>query len=327
MKPLSILVCGGAGYIGSHMCKMLAEAGHKVTVFDNLSTGHADAVRWGKLIQGDALSHADLERAFLGETYAAVMHFSARSIVSESVRDPGLYYRNNVTGTINLLDAMVRHGVKRFIFSSTAAVFGVPTYTPIDEKHPTVPVNPYGATKLMVERVLADYDAAYGLRNVALRYFNAAGADASGLLGERHEPETHLIPNVLRAALKNSQAPLQVFGNDYDTPDGTCVRDYIHVTDLCSAHLLALRHLVDEGDSEVFNLGNGLGFSVLEVIRCAEEITGRPIPFSIAPRRAGDPPVLVASSGKVQRQLGWQPAYTDISKIVETAWQWHSAGQ
>jgi UDP-glucose 4-epimerase len=326
MKPLSILVCGGAGYIGAHMCKMLAEAGHKVTVFDNLSTGHADAVRWGKLIQGDALSHADLERAFQGETFAAVMHFSARSLVGESVRDPGLYYRNNVTGTVNLLDAMMRHGVNRFIFSSSAAVYGIPGYTPIDEKHPTVPVNPYGATKLMVERVLADYDAAYGLRSVSLRYFNAAGADSGGLLGERHEPETHLIPNVLRAALNSGKTPLQVFGNDYDTPDGTCVRDYIHVTDLCTAHLLALSHLLDGGASDVFNLGNGLGFSVLEVIRCAEKIAGRPIPFAIAARRAGDPPVLVASAEKAQRLLGWRPAHTDISGIVDSAWRWHSAG-
>lgn len=325
MKPLSILVCGGAGYIGAHMCKMLAEAGHRVTVFDNLSTGHADAVRWGKLIQGDALSHADLERAFQGESYAAVMHFSARSIVSESVRDPGLYYRNNVIGTINLLDAMVRHGVKRFIFSSTAAVYGQPCYTPIDEAHPTVPVTPYGATKLMIERVLADYDTAYSLRSICLRYFNAAGADSSGLLGESHEPETHLIPNVLRAALNNKKAPLQVYGNDYETPDGTCVRDYIHVTDLCSAHLLALTHLLDDGNSNIFNLGNGLGFSVLDVIRCAEEITGRPISFSVAPRRAGDPAVLVASSEKARNLLGWRPAHADLSGIIQTAWRWHSA--
>lgn len=324
MKPLSILVCGGAGYIGSHMCKMLAETGHRVTVFDNLSTGHADAVRWGRLIEGDTLLPADLERTFQGEHYSAVMHFAARSIVGESVRDPGLYYRNNVSGTINLLDAMVRHDVKQFIFSSTAAVYGVPAYTPIDENHPTVPVNPYGATKLMVERALADYDSAYGLRSVALRYFNAAGADAGGLLGERHEPETHLIPNVLRAILNSGQTPLQVFGDDYDTPDGTCVRDYIHVTDLCSAHLLALTHLIDGGNSDIFNLGNGQGFSVLDVIRCAENIAARSAPFSIAPRRAGDPAVLVAASVKARRLLGWQPVHTDLSGIIQSAWRWHA---
>lgn len=322
---MHIIVCGGAGYIGAHMCKMLAGHGHRVTVLDNLSTGHADAVRWGQLIQTDLLDQTGLDRVFSGSTFDAVMHFCARSLVGESVREPGLYYRNNVAGTINLLDVMVRHGVRNLVFSSTAAVYGTPEYTPIDETHPKAPINPYGQSKWMVEQLLADYDRAFGLRSVSLRYFNAAGADPDGTLGERHDPETHLIPNILRSLLNDGAAPLQVFGNDYDTPDGTCVRDYVHVNDLCTAHLKALDRLQQHDTSDVFNLGNGTGFSVLDVIRAAEEITGRPIRYDIAPRRAGDPPVLVATAAKASRLLEWKPVYPEIRDIIDTAWAWHRA--
>lgn len=320
---MNILVCGGAGYIGSHMCWRLADSGHDVTVFDNLSTGHAEAVRWGRLIRGDLLRQEDIEQTFRGRQFDAVMHFCAKALVGESVIRPDLYYQNNVTGTAHLLDVMIAHGVKTFIFSSTAATYGMPRYTPIDEDHPKDPINPYGRTKLMVEAMLADYEAAFGLRSVSLRYFNAAGAEPEAGLGERHEPETHLIPNVLRAVLDPSAHPLQVYGADYDTPDGTCIRDYIHVTDLCEAHMRALDYLRQGGKSEVFNLGNGRGFSVLEVIRAAEAVTGRKISYTIAERRPGDPAILVASAAKAGRVLGWTPRYTDLAAIIDTAWRWH----
>jgi len=320
---MHILVCGGAGYIGSHMAKMLAAQGHQVTVFDNLSTGHRDAVQWGPLVEGDLLNSADLERVFASKHIDAVMHFSARSLVGESVQKPDEYYLNNVVGTLNLLNAMCRHGVTKFIFSSTAAVFGNPDYTPIDEQHPTRPINPYGKTKLMVEQVLADYDQAFGLRSVALRYFNAAGADSEGTIGESHQPETHLIPNILLSVAKSGGHRLKVFGNDYPTPDGTCVRDYIHVHDLCDAHLRALDHLQRGGQSEIFNLGIGHGFSVLEVIAAASTVTGQKIPYDLTARRAGDPPVLVATADKARRQLDWTPRYTELGAIIETAWHWH----
>jgi UDP-glucose 4-epimerase len=322
---MKILVCGGAGYIGAHMCKILAEAGHDVTVFDNLSTGHREAVRWGELIVGDLLNPDDVERAVGAAAHDAVMHFSAKALVGESVARPDYYYRNNVVGTMHLLDAMIVHGVRKFIFSSTAATFGVPQYSPIDELHPQQPINPYGQSKLMVERMLADYDQAFGLRSVCLRYFNAAGADPDGTLGENHDPETHLIPNVLRAVLNPSGSPLRVFGDDYPTPDGTCVRDYIHVSDLCAAHLCALDHLMRDGNSDAFNLGNGTGFSVLDVIRTASEVTGSKIPFEVVERRPGDPPVLVASSKKAARVLDWKPRHAELAHIIETAWRWHNA--
>lgn len=322
---MNILVCGGAGYIGAHMCKLLAEAGHAVTVFDNLSTGHREAVRWGSLIVGDLLAPDDVERVFAAQRYDTVMHFSAKSLVGESMQRPDLYYRNNVTGTMNLLDAMVVHGVTHFIFSSTAAVFGMPEYTPIDEHHPRRPINPYGQSKLMVEQLLADYDRAFAIRSVCLRYFNAAGADASGTIGEKHEPETHLIPNVLRSLLNPGSNSLKVFGSDYPTPDGTCVRDYIHVSDLCDAHLRALDYLTRGDHSETFNLGNGTGFSVLDVIRTAEEVTARNIPYEVMARRPGDPPVLVASSQKAAQTLGWQPRHPELAAIIETAWRWHQS--
>ncbi len=320
---MHVLICGGAGYIGSHMAKMLAARGEQVTIFDNLSTGHREAAQWGRLIVGDLLVPADIDRAFETGSYDAVMHFSAKSLVGESVIHPDRYYLNNVVGTINLLNALVRNRIEKFIFSSSAAVFGNPEYTPIDERHPTRPINPYGKTKLMVEGVLADYGQAYGLRSVSLRYFNAAGADPEAVIGESHDPETHLIPNILLSVARKGGQSLKVFGDDYDTPDGTCVRDYIHVNDLCDAHLRALDHLNRGGRTEIFNLGNGHGFSVLEVIRAATLVTGGDIPYTVAERRAGDPPVLVASAAKARTQLGWEPRYTGLEEIIDSAWGWH----
>lgn len=320
---MHVLICGGAGYIGSHMAKMLATRGEQVTIFDNLSTGHREAVQWGPLIVGDLLSPADIDRAFQAGSYDAVMHFSAKSLVGESVSHPDRYYLNNVVGTVNLLNALIRHRIDKFIFSSSAAVFGDPEYTPIDELHPTQPISPYGKTKLMVENILVDFDHAYGLRSVSLRYFNAAGADPDAQLGESHQPESHLIPNVLLSLGQSSGHILKVFGQDYGTADGTCVRDYIHVNDLCDAHLRALDYLVAGGRTDIFNLGNGRGFSVLEVIKAAISVTGREIPYSVVARRPGDPPVLVASSIKAQQQLKWGPRYTLLEEIIETAWQWH----
>lgn len=320
---MNILVCGGAGYIGAHMCMQLAASGHSVTVFDNLSTGHAEAVRWGELIEGDLLVKDDLKRAFKQRTYSAVMHFSAKSLVGESMLHPELYYYNNVSGTLNLLDAMVQHDVKTLIFSSSASVYGTPAYSPIDEQHPKVPINPYGRSKLMVETMLSDFDAAFGLRSVSLRYFNAAGADPGAVIGEDHATETHLIPNVLRSVLQPSTYPLKIFGNNYDTPDGTCIRDYIHIVDLCDAHMKALDYLKQGGKTEAFNLGNGKGFSVLDVINAAQRVTGQDINYSIQARRPGDPAVLVASATKAKDILGWAPEYTELNKIIETAWRWH----
>ena len=320
---MHILICGGAGYIGSHMAKILAARGDRVTIFDNLSTGHREAVQWGSLIEGDLLVPANIDQALQAYAYDAVMHFSAKSLVGESVSHPDRYYLNNVVGTLNLLNALVRQRIDKFVFSSSAAVFGNPEYSPIDELHPTRPIKPYGKTKLMVESLLADYDHAYGLRSVSLRYFNAAGADPQAQIGESHDPETHLIPNILLSLIKSGGQTLKVFGNDYNTPDGTCVRDYIHVNDLCDAHLRSLDHLSRGGKTEIFNLGNGRGFSVLEVIQSAASVTGKEIPYSVVERRAGDPPVLVASAGKARQQLQWEPRYTELSEVIETAWQWH----
>ncbi|WP_019398129.1 UDP-glucose 4-epimerase GalE [Pseudoxanthomonas sp. GW2] len=319
---MHFLVCGGAGYIGSHMAQWLAAQGHQVTVLDNLSTGHREAVRWGELVEADLLDPASLERAFAGGRIDAVMHFCASSLVGESVREPYAYYRNNVAGTLNLLEAMRRHGVERLVFSSTAAVFGNPVSELIDEDHPKSPINPYGASKLMVERILADAASAYGLRSIALRYFNAAGALPQHGIGEAHACETHLIPNVLKAALGHGPA-LKVFGEDYPTPDGTCVRDYVHVQDLAQAHALALDYMDTHPGAHAFNLGNGRGFSVREVIAAAAEVAGRDIPCEAAPRRAGDPAVLVASSVRARRELGWSPEWTDLHAIIESAWGWH----
>ncbi len=320
--PRNILLCGGAGYIGSHMAQWLAEHGHTPTVLDNLSTGHRQAVRWGEFIHADLLDPASLDAALRGRRFDAVMHFCARSLVGESIRQPNLYYANNVTGTLNLLEAMRRHGVERIVFSSTAAVFGNPVGPRVDEDHPKAPITPYGASKLMAERLLADAAHAYGLRSVALRYFNAAGALPGHGIGEAHACETHLIPNVLRAALGQGPA-LRIFGDDYPTADGTCVRDYVHVQDLAQAHALALDYLDRHAGAHAFNLGNGQGFSVREVIATASAITGVAIPFIQAARRDGDPATLVAASDKARQQLGWQPRWTELAPIIRSAWDWH----
>jgi UDP-glucose 4-epimerase len=321
---MHLLVCGGAGYVGSHVAKVLDARGHRVTVLDNLSTGHEQAVRWGPLVRADLLDAPSLEAAFQGQHYDAVLHFCARSLVGESMSAPYDYYENNVVGTLNLLRVMRRHAVDRIVFSSTAAVFGDPVSALIDEDHPKAPINPYGASKLMVERILADAAQAYGLRSVCLRYFNAAGASAADGIGESHDPETHLIPNLLRALI-NPAAPLKVFGQDYPTPDGTCVRDYVHVLDLADAHVRALDYMTDTPGAHAFNLGNGTGFSVMQVIRAAEQVTGLPVPFEAAPRRAGDPPVLVAASQRAREVLGWAPTFTDIEAVLRSAWDWHRA--
>jgi UDP-glucose 4-epimerase len=319
---MRVLVCGGAGYIGSHMVRYLLVHGHDVVVFDNLSTGHRPAVGAAALVVGDLLDPAALQALFAAHAFDAVMHFCALSLVGVSVHEPYRYYQNNVAGTLNLLQAMRAAGVHQLVFSSTAAVFGRPQVELIDESQPTVPINPYGASKLMVERILSDAAQAYGLRSVALRYFNAAGADPSGEIGESHAPETHLIPNVLRAALGQG-GRLQLFGDDYATRDGTCVRDYVHVNDLAAAHLLGLEFMADHSGAHVFNLGNGQGFSVLEVIDAARRVTGVDIAFDLAPRRAGDPPVLVAASAKARTMLGWAPQFTDMAAIIASAWRWH----
>lgn len=321
---IKILLCGGAGYIGSHMAQWLSAHGYDVVVLDNLSTGHRQAVRWSELVEADLLDPEALDRTFSGRRFDAVMHFCASSLVSESVRNPYAYFRNNVAGTLNLLDTMRRHGVDRLVFSSTAAVFGNPITELIDENHPKAPINPYGASKLMVERILEDAANAYGLRSVALRYFNAAGALPEHGIGEAHACETHLIPNVLKAALGSGPA-LKVFGDDYPTPDGTCVRDYVHVQDLAQAHALALDYMESHPGAHAFNLGNGQGFSVREVIAAATEVTGSPIPYETAPRRPGDPAVLVASSERARRELGWKPVWTDLRDIIRSAWEWHRA--
>jgi len=320
---MHILVCGGGGYVGAHAAYALSTTGHEVTVLDNFSTGHRQAIRWGGLVEADLLQPGSLDEAFR-KPVDAVMHFCARSLVGESVAAPYDYYDNNVTGTLNLLRAMRKHGVDKLVFSSTAAVFGNPVHDVIDEDHPKAPINPYGASKLMVERMLADAAIAHGLRSVALRYFNAAGAANDAGIGESHSPETHLIPNVLRSALGTGPA-LKIFGNDYPTRDGTCIRDYVHVLDLADAHLRALDYMGTHEGAHAFNLGNGTGFSVMEVIRAAREVTGREIPFEQAPRRAGDPPVLVASSASALDVLGWQPRFPQIDQIIRTAWNWHSA--
>ncbi|WP_299697155.1 UDP-glucose 4-epimerase GalE [Hydrocarboniphaga sp.] len=323
---MKALVIGGAGYIGSHMVRALQRAGFEVAVFDNFSTGHRQAVAGLKVFEGDLLQPADLDRALPDFAPDLVLHFAARSLVAESMVEPALYYGNNVCGVFNLLEAMRRYGRSRLVFSSTAAVYGLPSQSNIDEDHPTQPVNTYGWSKLFAERMIEDSCRSYGLRAVVLRYFNAAGADASGEIGEAHEPETHLLPNILKVAA--GKAPIvRLFGNDNDTRDGYCVRDFIHVSDLCDAHLLAAVAL-DREDLpafQLYNLGNGLGFSVLEVLHAAEAVVGHPIAAELAPRRAGDPPVLVAGAGKARSVLGWQPRMPELSEIIKTAWGWHQS--
>jgi len=319
----SILVAGGAGYIGSHMVKMLGQQGYHVVTLDNLIGGHRDAVLNGDFVFGDLADRALLERLFTGYSFQAVMHFASHIQVGESVCKPGLYYQNNFANTLNLLDAMVTHQVPAFIFSSTAAIFGEPQTVPLDEQHPKQPINPYGLSKWMVEQVLQDYQRAYGLKSVCLRYFNAAGADPDGQLGERHHPETHLIPLILQVAA-GRRAHINIYGDDYDTPDGTCIRDYIHVVDLCQAHLLALEHLLAGGSSAAYNLGNGMGFSVRSVIDSARQVTGHAIPVVMAPRRAGDPARLVADASLARQALGWQPVYAALETIIAHAWAWET---
>ncbi|MDR2743701.1 MAG: UDP-glucose 4-epimerase GalE [Desulfovibrio sp.] len=318
----TILVAGGAGYIGSHLNRAAHERGYNTVVYDNLVCGHKSAVQWGDFVLGD-LADADLLRlTFRHFRPDAVMHFAAYACVGESVADPEKYYLNNVTATLNLLRAMREADCRTFIFSSTCATYGVPRQIPIVEEHPQAPVNPYGRSKLMVETALADYAAAYGLRHVNLRYFNAAGADVLARIGEDHNPETHLIPLALDAAA-GRRPHVGIFGTDYDTPDGTCVRDYIHVDDLARAHLLALEYLFDGGESGSFNLGNGHGYSVKQVIDCARAVTGREIAVIEEPRRAGDPPALVGGAELAARVLGWRPDLPSLEDIIGTAWAWH----
>lgn len=316
----AILVAGGAGYIGSHAVKTLARAGFHTVTYDSLVTGHRDAVRYGDFVEGDLNDAARLDDVFRKHRIGAVMHFAAFCAVGESVAEPLKYWRNNVSATVTLLETMRAHGCDKFIFSSTAATFGEPERTPIDETHPQRPINPYGWSKLVVEQMLADCARAWNLRSIVFRYFNAAGADPEGELGERHDPETHLIPLVLRAV--ETGRPMKVFGDDWPTPDGTCVRDYVHVTDLAQAHLLGLQRLLAGGDSGAFNLGNGQGASVREVLEAVRAVTGRQVPHEVAPRRPGDPAVLVAGSTRAIEDLGWRPEYAALEQIVETAWRY-----
>jgi len=321
----NILVTGGAGYIGSHVCKALADKGYTPVVYDNLVHGHRWAVKWGPFEQGDISNPRALEAVMTQYEPAAVIHLAAYAYVGESMTHPGKYYRNNVAGSLSLLEVMREQGVDKIIFSSTCAVYGNPEASPIEEDVPLDPINPYGASKVMIEQMLADFQRAHGIDSVALRYFNAAGADPDGKTGEAHDPETHLIPLVLYGA-QGVRPQVTVYGDDYGTPDGTCIRDYIHVTDLADAHLRALEWLKGRNGSHAFNLGNERGFSVREVIESARRVTGRPIHAVTGPRRPGDPPLLVGSAARACHELGWMPAYTQLDDIVETAWKWHLQG-
>ncbi len=317
-----ILVVGGAGYIGSYMVKMLAQKGYWPIVLDNLSRGHRELVVAGELVEGDLFDEKLLEEIFTTNRIEAVFHFAALAYVGESMLQPSLYYKNNVCATWKLLDKMVQHGVNLFIFSSTCATYGEPQWLPLTEDHPQNPISPYGRTKLVIEWMLEDFRVAYGLKYINLRYFNAAGADPEGEVGEWHEPETHLIPNILLSLLRKSKS-LEIYGNDYPTPDGTCIRDYIHIHDLCSAHMLALDYLLDGGEPASFNLGNGEGYSILDIIRATEKVTGMRVKYEYRDRRPGDPARLIGSAEKARKVLGWSPRYGDIETIIETAWNWH----
>lgn len=317
----NILVTGGAGYIGSHACKALAQAGYHPITYDNLSAGHKHAVKWGPLEVGDIRDKQTLSATFEKYTPEAVIHFASKIVVSESVKEPESYYDNNVNGTASLLDVMEKQSVNKIVFSSTAAVYGYPQTNPIDESHPLLPINPYGETKLKCEELLEKYRNSYDINYLALRYFNAAGADPEGELGEEHEPETHLIPLILKAAKENTS--ISIFGDDYNTPDGTCVRDYIHVTDLASAHIKALEYLLNNQQSQCLNLGTGQGYSVREVIDTTKEITEIKISEIISSKREGDPDSLVAKSIAAENILNWKSNQSDLQNIIKTAWQWH----
>lgn len=318
----TVLVTGGAGYVGSHCCKAFKAAGWNVVVFDNFSRGWRDFIQFGEVFEGDLLNRDDLDAAFEKHKPDAVAHFAAFAYVGESVEKPGLYYENNTMGTVRLLDAMAKAGTDKIIFSSTCATYGEPERMPITEDLKQAPINPYGMSKLFVEKVLDDYEVAHGIRSVKLRYFNAAGASPDGEVGERHEPETHLIPLCIEGVL-NDTFKLTVFGDDFDTRDGTCIRDYIHVMDLADAHLKALDYLDEGGASDVFNLGTGTGTSVMEIVHAVERVTGKPVPRDVGPRRPGDPPALVASADKAARILGWKPVQSDVDSVIETAYLWH----
>jgi UDP-arabinose 4-epimerase len=321
----NILVTGGAGYIGSHTAKALSRAGYRPVTYDSLVYGHRHAVKWGPFVEGDIADTAKLERVIKDEAIDAVVHFAAFAYVGESVTKPEIYFQNNVVGSLSLLDAMRHTGVKPIVFSSTCATYGMPDRMPITEDTQQRPINPYGETKLMIERALAWYGPAHDIRSVSLRYFNACGADPEGEIGEEHDPETHLIPLILDAAL-GKRAAIDVFGTDYPTPDGTAVRDYIHVQDLADAHVKALAYLFAGGETTQVNLGTGTGNSVREVIDAVERVTGRTVPKREVARRAGDPPELVADPSKANSLLGWQPAMSDIDSIIRTAWAWHTRG-
>ena len=317
-----ILVTGGAGYIGSHACKALAEAGYEPVTFDNLVFGHRWAVKWGPFFEGDLQDRQALDRAIRTHEPEAVMHFAAFAYVGESVVNPGKYYRNNVVGSLHLLEAMRDAGVGQLVFSSTCAIYGAPQSMAIAEDHRQEPVNPYGASKVMVERMLRDFDAAHGLRSIALRYFNAAGADDSAAIGECHEPETHLIPLVIDAAA-GRRPNVTIFGDQFETEDGTCIRDYVHVADLAQAHLLALRALESGHETTAFNLGNGRGYSVRKVIDTVQRVTGRVVKAEVGAPRRGDPACLVADASRIAAELGWRPRIPDLETIIESAWRWH----
>lgn len=313
---------GGAGYVGSHTCKMLAAKGHQIAVFDNLSRGHRELAKWGQFINGDLADTALLRSSLQQFNPAAVIHFAAFAYVGESKSDPGMYYRNNVAGTLSLLQAMTEAGANNLIVSSTCATYGEPGQLPISEDIAQNPINPYGWSKLMMEQMCRDFGTAHGLKYVALRYFNASGCDPDCEIGERHDPEPHLIPRVLMAASGLLEA-IDILGDDYPTPDGTCIRDYVHVTDLAAAHIGAANFLLHGGSSDVFNLGVGRGVSVREIIQTVERITGHHVPVRLAPRREGDPAILVADGQKARKRLGWNPLHSDVDNIIRTAWQWH----
>ena len=319
----NILVTGGAGYIGSHTCKSLARAGYTPIVYDNMVYGHRWAVKWGPWEEGDVSDRSRLNEVILKYKPAAVMHFAAYAYVGESVENPGKYYRNNVSGTLTLLESMRDHDIDKMIFSSTCAVYGIPQSIPMTEGHPQCPISPYGASKQMIERILRDFEQAHGIRAVSLRYFNAAGADHEGDLGEDHDPETHLIPLVIEAAL-GRRPYVEIYGTDYPTSDGTAIRDYIHVTDLAEAHTTALAYLLDGKSSTAINLGTGKGHSVKEVIGAVERMAGGPVPTQAAQRRTGDPSILLADPTKASQVLSWRPYYTTLDAIVESAWRWHA---